>query len=195
MFVRILMPYEIEQGVIIARGVFEQGLQATVPQPEMVQAFYDYAVPGKIAEKVMQKELVVWGAFEENQLCGISAMTIEGHITMLYVHGYFLRRGAGKKLLKEMKNYAVNVLKKEYVTVNAMPVWTANFFLRQGFTYIKAPANMQAPFVSLKCKVKSETDYPVKKISDKALVILAALGIGFSIVLAIGLFIYLFITF
>lgn len=50
--------------------------------------------------------LVVFGAFDSNVLCGVCGMTNEGHITMLYVHPQYLRRGIGKKLLERVRIYA-----------------------------------------------------------------------------------------
>lgn len=53
-------------------------------------------------------------------------MTNEGHITMLYVHPQYLRRGIGKKLLERVRIYARMQLKLMQVSVNAMPAYTAD---------------------------------------------------------------------
>ncbi|MFQ7713724.1 MAG: GNAT family N-acetyltransferase [Agathobacter rectalis] len=60
-------------------------------------------------------------------------MTNEGHITMLYVHPQYLRRGIGKKLLERVRIYARMQLKLVQVSVNAMPAYTADYFRRVGF--------------------------------------------------------------
>mgnify|MGYP000565113306 FL=1 len=77
--------------------------------------------------------LVVFGAFDSNVLCGVCGMTNEGHITMLYVHPQYLRRGIGKKLLERVRIYARMQLKLMQVSVNAMPAYTADYFSRVGF--------------------------------------------------------------
>lgn len=95
--------------------------------------FDEYMDADRLTDEERAGVLVVFGAFDSNVLCGVCGMTNEGHITMLYVHPQYLRRGIGKKLLERVRIYARMQLKLMQVSVNAMPAYTADYFSRVGF--------------------------------------------------------------
>lgn len=63
--------------------------------------FDEYMDADRLTDEERTGALVVFGAFDSNVLCGVCGMTNEGHITMLYVHPQYLRRGIGKSFWRE----------------------------------------------------------------------------------------------
>ncbi len=124
--------------------------------------------------------LVVFGAFDSNVLCGVCGMTNEGHITMLYVHPQYLRRGIGKKLLERVRIYARMQLKLMQVSVNAMPAYTADYFRRVGFksAYQGGFCNGQDDmYVPMTAKSIYQIEYTPRRIADKTFI---AISVGFT---------------
>ena len=167
---RILAPEEIGAAGETARAVFDLCLRKSMIQPEMTASFERYVQPEHLRQMAEEGALTVWGIFAGGQLCAVSAMQTEGHITMLYVLPFFQRKGLGKLLLRTMRSYAGEVLHLKQVTVNAMPVWTAAYFERMGFTRAGMPQYGGAPFLSLRAKTIAEVRYPVKPVPEKAIV-------------------------
>lgn len=107
-------------------------------------------------------------------------MTNEGHITMLYVHPQYLRRGIGKKLLERVRIYARMQLKIMQVSVNAMPAYTADYFRRVGFksAYQGGFCNGQDDmYVPMTAKCIYQVEYTPRHIADKTFI---AISVGFT---------------
>ena len=134
--------------------------------------------------------LVVFGAFDSNVLCGVCGMTNEGHITMLYVHPQYLRRGIGKKLLERVRIYARMQLKLMQVSVNAMPAYTADYFRRVGFKsayqggFCDGQGDMYVPMTA---KSIYQVEYTPRHISDKTFI---AISVGFTCLVFVSGVIY-----
>ena len=134
----------------------------------------------RLTEEERTGALVVFGAFDSNVLCGVCGMTNEGHITMLYVHPQYLRRGIGKKLLERARIYARMQLKLMQVSVNAMPAYTADYFRRVGFksTYQGGFCNGQSDmYVPMTAKSIYQIEYTPRRISDRTFI---AISVGFT---------------
>lgn len=184
---RILLEEEIPQAADVARGVFDCCLRKTVPQLELVSHFESYANADNLRQLVSEERLTLWGIFMDGQLCAMSGMQSEGHITMLYVLPFYQRHGLGKLLLRTMRKYAGEQYKITRVTVNAMPVWTSAFFEKAGFHRMGTPQYGAVPFLSLEAKSIVEISYPKKPIREKTL-----LGIVFGFLGAVFLIAILF---
>lgn len=170
MELRILLETEIEQASELAMNVFETCLQKTIMHMQSIQQFKEYASADNLRSLVIQGRLIVWGIFEDCRLCAISAMQTEGHISMLYVLPFYQRRGYGRSLLNEMRKFALEQWKKEYVTLNAMPTWTTTFFEKVGFRRIARAQFGLLPYISMEAKTIDEVVYPTKKIREGALI-------------------------
>ena len=129
----------------------------------MVQAFEQYSHQDYLKHMMEENYLVMWGAYEQGTIVGMSAMQTEGHITMLYVHPMYQRRGIGKKLLEEMRKYAKSAYNLSIVTVNAMPVWTENYFAKRKFSRMNVMPNND--FVSMQAAAIDEVTYEKKPLS------------------------------
>jgi ribosomal protein S18 acetylase RimI-like enzyme len=193
MEIRQLQEHEIPAAAELVQGVFGFDLQRTIQDEKLIQGFYDYANEGSMTNRVHCGQLILWGAFEGVDLCGVSGMQPEGHITMLYVYPRFRRMGCGRGLLQAMRAFAKNTLGIDRVTVSAMPAWTANYFTRNGFSVLASQANPE--FVNLEAGAMKEAVYPVKKIRGGTLaavivitvVLIFAVSIGFLSVYLSGM--------
>lgn len=131
--IRMLRTEEIPQAAELAQGVFGFDLRQTITDPQMIRYFEEYAAAEHLTDMASQKKLYLWGIFESEQLCGMSAMQPEGHITMLYVYPYFRRKRFARQLLDAMRRFAKQSLGLERVTACAFPAWTALYFIKNGF--------------------------------------------------------------
>ena len=163
MEIRILEEQEIPQALVLATGVFDFCVSSNVPDPKLISGFMEYASTERITALASEHAITLWGAFEQGQLAGMSAMQKEGHITMLYVLPVFQRKGIGKKLLTTMRVYAKERYGYPYVTVNAMPVYTAAYFQKRKFEQM-GQVPMGCPYVSMRAKTIEEVSYEKKEI-------------------------------
>ena len=131
--IRMLQIEEIPQAVELAQGVFGFDLRQTITDPQTIRFFEEYTNLENLKNMVSGKKLYMWGVFEGAQLCAMSAMQPEGHITMLYVYPYFRKKKYARQLLDTMRRFAKQTLGLERVTACALPAWTASFFVHNGF--------------------------------------------------------------
>ncbi len=139
--IRMLQIEEIPQAVELAQGVFGFDLRQTITDPQMIRFFEEYTTVENLTGMVSQQRLYMWGIFEAAQLCGMSAMQPEGHITMLYVYPYFRKKKYARQLLDMMRRFAKQSLGLERVTACALPAWTATYFIKNGFWQMRMQQN------------------------------------------------------
>ena len=72
---------------------------------------------------VQKGEPVFFGAWEGQELCGVSALNLRqgGHIALLFVRKEWQLRGVGRTLYQEMCRFCVQRLRINRITVNAAP--------------------------------------------------------------------------
>lgn len=194
MEVRLLTEMEIPAASYLAVNTFDYCLRKTIYQQELVDGFLQYASVENLMQMVRGERLKLWGVWQDGQLCAMSGMQSEGHITMLYVHPYFQRRGFGKRLLLEMRKYASEVNNLTKVTVSAMPAWTCSYFERCGFGHLSFPAYGNMPFVPLVARSIKPLKYRVKPINEKVLVSIVAGFLGIIVFLGAGFMTYYMLT-
>lgn len=137
MEIRLLYGNELQWAVYTANEVFENCVRPYARTREEVDQYYRYVQTEYLWQEMSAGRLFLWGAFENGQMCAVSAMQNVGHITMLYVKPYYGRRRVGTQLLNTMCTYAATMLGKVRVTVNVMPVSCASYFYHAGFTPIQ----------------------------------------------------------
>ncbi|WP_456056730.1 GNAT family N-acetyltransferase [Agathobacter sp.] len=180
MKIRKLTNEEIKGACAFAVGIYNIAIRGCFRTPDCHRYFDEYMDADRLTEEERTGALVVFGAFDSNVLCGVCGMTNEGHITMLYVHPQYLRRGAGKKLLERARIYARMQLKLMQVSVNAMPAYTADYFRRVGFksTYQGGFCNGQSDmYVPMTAKSIYQVEYTPRRISDRTFI---AISVGFT---------------
>ncbi len=180
MKIRKLTNEEIKGACAFAVGIYNIAIRGCFRAQECHRYFDEYMDANRLTEEERTGELVVFGAFDSNVLCGVCGMTNEGHITMLYVHPQYLRRGAGKKLLERARIYARMQLKLIQVSVNAMPAYTADYFRRVGFKstcqggFCNGQSDMYVPMTA---KSIYQVEYTPRRISDRTFI---AISVGFT---------------
>lgn len=184
MVIRLLQIEEIPMAISLARGVFDYELRPSITDERLLRYVYEYVNEENTKNMIMSHTLYAWGAFEGNNICGISAMQPEGHINMLYVHPYFRKRGIGKKLLREMRWFAKEQYGLERVTVSAMPTWTTRYFLRNSFSPLAG--NAHADYVYLEAKTIHEVRYPVKPIRGKTIAVIISIAVIMILAISIA---------
>ena len=182
MEIKLLTTEQLPEEAGLACGVFDYCLRNSINNPKMVQAFEQYSHQDYLKHMMEENYLVMWGAYEQGTIVGMSAMQTEGHITMLYVHPMYQRRGIGKKLLEEMRKYAKSAYNLSMVTVNAMPVWTENYFARRKFFRMNVMPNND--FVSMQAVAIDEVTYEKKPLST-GVVLSVVFGSLFFCILAV----------
>lgn len=186
MVVRVLRTEEISQAVKIARGVFDYCLRNSVADPQQVENFLQYANEVNISQMAAQGQITLWGAFEQNQMIGMSGMQREGHITLLYVLPVFQHRGCGAELLETMRIYARMEYHLPYVTLNAMPPFTAGYFAKRKFRTMNMMQVNASPYISMQAKSIRQENYEKKPISAGWLIGTSVAGLAVCIAVAVG---------
>ena len=121
MEIRLLYGNEIQWAVQTAHEVYEQCVRPYTRNAAEVQQYYDYMNLPNLSQEMLAGRLFLWGAFENGQMCGVSAMQNVGHITALYVRPQYFRRRIGSNLVDRMCNFAASRLQCGRVTVQAAP--------------------------------------------------------------------------
>lgn len=184
MNIRILEGSELHEACTLVRNVYDMAIRGGEGADRINAFFDDYVVEGDIIEQVYAGKLIVWGGYEKTMLAGVCAMTIQGHITMLYVYPQFLRRGIAKKLLRKARIYAGTKLSIPNVSVNAIPAYTAGYFARNGFVQMGVVQN-EPLYIPMQASGINQIEYEHRSISNG--ILLGVLGGFFAIVAVIGL--------
>ena len=180
MKIRKLTNEEIKGACAFAVSIYNIAIRGCFRTQDSHRYFDEYMDADRLTDEERTGALVVFGAFDSNVLCGVCGMTNEGHITMLYVHPQYLRRGIGKKLLERVRIYARMQLKLMQVSVNAMPAYMADYFRRVGFksAYQGSFCNGQGDmYVPMTAKSIYQVEYTPRHISDKTFI---AISVGFT---------------
>lgn len=180
MKIRKLTNEEIKGACAFAVSIYNIAIRGCFRTQDCHRYFDEYMDADRLTDEERTGALVVFGAFDSNVLCGVCGMTNEGHITMLYVHPQYLRRGIGKKLLERVRIYARMQLKLMQVSVNAMPAYTAEYFMHVGFkrAYQGDFCNGQGDmYVPMTAKSIYQVEYTPRHISDKTFI---AISVGFT---------------
>ena len=180
MKIRKLTNEEIKGACAFAVNIYNIAIRSSFRTQDCHRYFDEYMDADRLTDEERAGVLVVFGAFDSNVLCGVCGMTNEGHITMLYVHPQYLRRGIGKKLLERVRIYARMQLKLMQVSVNAMPAYMADYFRRVGFrsAYQGGFCNGQGDmYVPMTAKSIYQIEYTPRRIADKTFI---AISVGFT---------------
>lgn len=178
MEIRVLREEELGHASGLSRYVFDTSLRNRMEFTQTIPFVENYISEMNLIEMYKENKLVVWGAFEQEQLVGVAGMQTDGMITLLYVLPQYTKRRCGMHLLTVMKEYAQMILQLDRVIVNATPAWTAIYFKKNGFTLMNPKQSMYVPFVPMEASTQKSEVYNKEKISAKTIVgaIFACLG-------------------
>lgn len=152
MEIRLLAGNELQWAVYTANEVFENCVRPYARTVEEVEQYYRYVQVEYLWQEMSAGRLFLWGAFEDGQMCAVSAMQNVGHITMLYVKPVYSGRRVGTMLLNHMCSFAASRLQRERVTVNVTPVSVVPYFYHMGFTPIQG-LPLSAAYVSVERRI------------------------------------------
>ncbi len=197
MNIRILEEQELVHASGLSRYVFDTSLRDRMEFTQTIPFVENYIAEANLKEMCRENKLIVWGAFEQEQLVGVAGMQTDGMITLLYVLPQYTGRGCGMHLLTIMRGYAQNVLQLNRVIVNATPAWTAVYFKKNGFTLVNPNQNMDVPFVPMEAfpeKIGQKNVFQQKeKISGKTIIGAILACVGFATIASVWFMIsYLF---
>jgi GNAT superfamily N-acetyltransferase len=186
MEIRKLRTEEYLEAMLVAHGVFDYCIRGRISDRRLIDGFDAYAKEESMLKMAEAGQITLWGVFDENRMVGMSAMQSEGHITMLYVYSAFQRRGYGSKLLGEMRRYAASEYGYREVTLNALPAWTADYFIKRGFHPDKVSPGTQLPFVPMQARtIGSYKTYEKKPLSTGMILGTSLGGLLICIVIAV----------
>lgn len=177
----------------LSRYVFDTNLRNRIEFTQTIPFVENYISESNLSEMCRENKLVVWGAFEQEQLVGVAGLQTDGLITLLYVLPQYRGRRCGMHLLSVMREYAHAVLQLDKVIVNATPAWTAIYFKKYGFTLVNPKQDMHVPFVPMIALSEKRTLQKKEKISGKTIVGAVFACLGFATIASVWFMIsYLF---
>ena len=147
MEVRVLRNEEVKIASGLCRYVFDSCLRERMEYPQTIGYVEEYIAENNLFHLVAESKLILWGAFEGEQMVGAAGIQSDGMITILYVLPQYQNKGYGSQLLKVMRDYAKNICGFRKVTVNANPAWTSFFFSKKGFSNLNDSQDLKAPFI------------------------------------------------
>lgn len=190
MNIRLLEEHEIQRAINVAHEAYRACLLPLVRSEEEVALYNNYVNLEHIWKQVHEGSLFLWGLFEQEELCAVSAMQKNGHITMLYVRPMYQRRGYGKTLVLYMRGYAKERLGLERVTVNVIPIAAAPFFYRQKFQPVLS-GNPQKNYLPM--TISSREDFslqPKRNVSSGAIIAVISIFLTIIVVIALAFSVY-----
>lgn len=185
MLVRILQPGEILPALHLIWEVYVSDV-APLQQPQAIDAFREEIRYENMRPELERGELVFFGAFEGNILCGTCALTRQGQIRYLFVRKEWQKKGVGRQLINGIYPFCGEVLGVTRLFIKAVPA-SVTALNRLGFSE-EAPAQQteEGFFVPMQLMVVPGGKLPKK---SKRKVVMIAVGICFLIALLVAMII------
>lgn len=189
MLIRRLGNPEILPALRLAWEVFVQDV-APGYVPEGVEAFRDFIKYETINPKFLKGELVFFGAFEGDRLCGMSALQSRGHISLLFVKKEYQHQGIGGMLFQAMRRYCVKALGVPHISVNAAPN-AAEIYRHFGMHPVGPSQNTNGiQFVPMEMDLSYESRQ-VHNQKDRKILLAVAIAVSFLVMLLfVGWWVY-----
>ncbi|MCD7729951.1 MAG: GNAT family N-acetyltransferase [Oscillospiraceae bacterium] len=122
---------EIICAIDLAKEVFMK-FEAPIYPKEGTNSFLGFLYGENMRRMLLEKSIVFFGAFEENQLIGMCAVRDKNHISLFFVRESCQRRGVGRKLFYTISNFAKENYNSKTFTVNSSP-FGLPFYSAMGF--------------------------------------------------------------
>lgn len=101
-----------------------------------IKTFLHYISYQNMLEMIEKKEMLLYGAYEGNELIGVIALRGDQHLSLLFVKKEYHRRGVARKLFRMVVAVCMEKeLEKNVITVNASP-YAVEAYKRLGFAKI-----------------------------------------------------------
>ncbi len=186
MIIKRLENEEILEGLHLVWDVFAADIAPTYSR-EGVEEFQKFIKYENFMPKVQNGQLIVFGAMEGQELCGVGAVQTDGHIALLFVGKNWQRRGIGRLLFVALQQFCIVAFGITKMTVHAAPQ-AEGFYRRLGFhevapeqvknqvRYVPMERAMSAEEIRLQKKAKRRGKFLMLAIL--ALVVLLGIGVG-----------------
>ena len=93
MFVRPLNPDEVLSALHLIWEVYASDV-APLQNPEAVAGFRELIRYEHIMPRIQNKEVILFGAWEGTELCGVGGINNRGNVLFLYVRKEWMRKGS-----------------------------------------------------------------------------------------------------
>lgn len=181
MFVRPLNPDEVLSALHLIWEVYASDV-APLQNPEAVAGFRELIRYEHIMPRIQNKEVILFGAWERTELCGVGGINNRGNVLFLYVRKEWMRKGVARQLMQEMYQFCAQVLVITRMTVRAVPA-SVTAFNHLGFREVAPVQNVGAEiFVPMELLI-APGSIPAKK--PKKRIALIIVGICLLIALLI----------
>lgn len=120
MDIRMLQLPEILPALHLVWEVFAEEI-APACKPEGVESFRKFIKYDYISQIWQRGNLIFFGAYEGEEMCGTLAVRPDGHIVLFFVKKQRQGRGIGRMLFRSAYFFCKNQLRVSRITVNAAP--------------------------------------------------------------------------
>lgn len=120
MLVRTVKPEEILPALHLVWEVYASDL-APLQSPEAVAGFQDLIRYPNIEPRIRRGEITLFGAWEGDDLRGVSGIDRSGEILLFYVRKEYQRQKTGRQLMQAMYMFCAQVLVITRITIKAPP--------------------------------------------------------------------------
>lgn len=157
---------------------------APLQKPEAVAGFQNFIRYENIRPRIQNGEITLFGAWEGQELCGVSGIDRGGNILLLYVRKTWQRRGVGRQLMQAMYQFCGQVL---VVTRMMMKVFPSGAMAMNhlGMRDV-APAQTVGPetFIPMEIMIAPGTMQPIRKKNKTAIILAVIAAIALIVLLA-----------
>ncbi len=148
MEIRSLVEQDLQAAHELVWQVFSQ-FEAPEYSEEGIRTFSDFIQTQSMRQRILDGELVLYGAWRLNELIGVLAAKAGGHISLFFIRAEYHRQGFGKMLFQRyLKDAAASGT--EIITVNSSPYAVA-VYEKLGFSKTSEEQTIQGiRFVPMK---------------------------------------------
>ena len=182
MYVKKLDDHEVLDGFHLVWSTFEEEAMPLYTE-EGVKAFRDFILFDKAMNQVRSKEITVFGAIENNQICGVAVINRYGQIQFIVVKKEYRRQGIAGQLEQAMYQYCQQIPSISKMKVYCIPQFS-EFFRHIGYTATQAEMSKNGmKYMEFEKHVQSLVKPVVKEKNVNRNILI---GVGISVVILIG---------
>lgn len=183
MFVRTIGENEVLMALRLVWEVYASDV-APLQKPEAVAGFQNFIRYENISPRIRNGEIILFGAWEGQELCGVSGIDRRGNILLFYVRKAWQQKGVGRQLMQAMYQFCGQVLVITRMQMNAFPSG-AMAMNHLGMRDL-APAQTVGPetFIPMEMMIAPGTMQPKKRNNKTVIILAVAAGVALILLLA-----------
>lgn len=175
MFIRMINANEVLPALHLVWEVYVSDV-APLQNPEAVAGFQQFIKYDSIMPRIQNREIVLFGAWEGSELCGVSGVDYRGNILLLYVRKQWQRKGIGRQLMQNMYQFCAQTLVVTRVMMKVFPS-AVTAMLHLGMREV-APVQNLGPetFIPMEMMIAPGTMKPQKS-RDRVIIIVVIVAV------------------